>query len=116
MSKPFYVERANLLSLGLLIAGAALVAVAALAFSNVAFTEIGNWDWWVLIAGGLLLLVGALWYASYVLNVRKFRRLLQENSKANFVRKQDDVEYLAWRLPLRYEEELAAKKKQLGLR
>lgn len=116
MSKPFYVEQAGTLSLGLLVGGAVLAAVASLAFLNVAFTEIGNWDWWILIIGGLLILIGALWFASYVLNVRKFRRLMEEESKASFVRKQDDAEYLAWRLPLRYEDELAAKKKHFGLR
>jgi hypothetical protein len=41
---------------------------------------------------------------------------MEEKSKANFVRKIDDVEYLAWKLPLKFEERLSAKKKELGIK
>lgn len=116
MSKPVQVERAAPISIGMMVGGVAMIVIAILALYGIAFTELGNWDYWVLIIGGGLAVIGALWFISYVLNVRKFHKLMAEKSKAVFLKELDDIEYLAWRLPLRYEEELMAKKKHFGLK
>ena len=116
MSKPIQVERAAPLSIGMLVAGVAMVIVAIIAMYDIAFTEMGNWDWWVLLIGALIAVIGGLWFASYLMNVKKFRKLIAEQSKAAFIKELDDVEYLAWRLPLKFENELAAKKKHFGLK
>jgi uncharacterized integral membrane protein len=116
MSKPVQVERAAPLSISMLVAGIAMVIAAILAMYDVAFTEMGNWDWWVLIIGALAAVVGGIWLASYVMNVRKFRKLIAEPSKAAFIKELDDLEYLAWRLPMKFENELMAKKKHFGLK
>ncbi|NLK25435.1 MAG: hypothetical protein GX307_02535 [Euryarchaeota archaeon] len=116
MSKPFLVQRANILSIGMLSGGLAMIIIATLALKGIAFTEMGNWDYWVLIIGVFVALIGGLWFATYISNIRKFHKLLNEQSKANFMKKQDDIEYLAWQLPLKYENELAMKKKYFGLK
>ena len=116
MSKPVQVERAAPLSIGMLVAGTAMMIVAILAMYNIAFTEMGYWDWWVLIIGALIAVIGGIWFVSYVMNVRKFRKLIVEQSKAAFIKELDDLEYLAWRLPMKFETELMAKKKHFGLK
>lgn len=116
MSKPVQVERAAPLSIGMLVAGIAMVMAAILAMYDIALTEMGNWDWWVLFIGALVAVIGGVWLGSYVLNVRKFRKLIAEPSKAAFIRDLNDLEYLAWRLPMKFEDELMAKKKHFGLK
>jgi hypothetical protein len=66
--------------------------------------------------GAILLLIGLIWFWIVAANRRKFNKLMEEKSKAAFVKKLDDVEYLAWRLPMRYEERLKDKKKQFGIK
>ena len=44
---------------------------------------------------------------------RKFNKLMEEKSKAAFVKKLDDVEYLAWRLPMKYEDSSSSKEERV---
>lgn len=80
------------------------------------FQEIGGWGFWLVGIGAVMIVVGAIWYATYRINVRKFNKLMEEKSKAVFVKHLDDVEYLAWRLPMNCEDRLAAKKKDFGVK
>lgn len=116
MSKPFTVQHAGLLSLTILVVGAGMVAVGLLDLMGYRFKEVGSWGYWILGIGALLLLIGVIWLWIYAANKRKFNRLMEEQSKAAFVKKLDDVEYLAWRLPMKYEERLIDKKKQFGMK
>jgi len=116
MSKPFTVQHAPLLSLAILAAGAVMLIVGTLDLLGNYFLEIGAWGFWLAGIGGVMLLVGAIWFVSYRLNVRKFNKLMEEKSKALFVKRLDDVEYLAWRLPVSYEDRLATKKKEFGIK
>jgi hypothetical protein len=116
MSKPFTVEHAFVLSLVLLLAGVALLIVGVLDLIGNSFGEIGAWGYWLAGIGVVLVLVGAIWLATYRINVRKFNALMEEKSKAAFVKKLDDVEYLAWRLPTSFEERLGSKKKDFGVK
>ncbi len=116
MSKPFTVQHAETLSVATLLIGVVIFAVGLLDLLNMRFVEVGTWGYWLLGIGAVMLLIGLIWLASYRLNVRKFNKLMEEKSKANFTRNMDDVEYLAWRLPLKFEERLSAKKKELGIK
>jgi hypothetical protein len=116
MSKPFTVQHTGPISLGLLLAGVVMVLVGLFDLIGYGFKEAGNWGYWILGLGVLLMLIGGIWFVMFRINVRKFNRLLLEKSKAAFVKKQDDVEYLAWRLPSKYEDLLATKKKGFGLK
>jgi len=116
MSKPFTVQHAETLSVVILVIGVAIFVVGLLDLLNMRFVEVGTWGYWLLGIGAVLLLIGSIWLITYRLSVKKFNKMMEEKSKANFVRKMDDVEYLAWKLPLKFEERLSAKKKELGIK
>jgi hypothetical protein len=116
MSKPFTVQHTAPISLAILLAGAAMVLVGLLDLIGYGFKEVGSWGYWILGIGAILLLIGIIWFALYRINVRKFNKLMEEKSKAAFVKKLDDVEYLAWRLPMKFEERLMVKKKDFGMK
>ena len=46
---------------------------------------------------------------------RELASLIDTPSKAKFVRNLDDIEYLAWVLPQRFEDKVIAKKKEFKL-
>lgn len=116
MSKPLTVERAGMLSLAMVLAGIVLMGVSIADLYGDSFTELGAWGYWLLAGGAVILGIGVFWVISYHRHIRKFRKLMEEKSKAAFVKKLDDIEYLAWILPMKYENELGAKKKEFGLK
>jgi len=114
--KPFHVERAPLLSAGVLILGLALLEMGLMSLTTSILQEIGGWAYWLIAIGVILLIIGIAWLAKLMLRVRKYRALLAEERKAVLVSNLDEIEYMAWRLPSKYEGELAAKKKDMGLK
>lgn len=116
MSKPFTVQHTGPLSISILVVGFSLFVVGMLDLMGIRFGEVGAWGYWLCGIGVILMLIGAIWFASYRINVRKFEKLMDEKSKAVFVKKIEDVEYLAWKLPSNFEERLQAKKKDFGMK
>lgn len=116
MAKPFIVQHVALLSLLTLVIGLGLLGVGLLDVLGYRFTGFGGWGYWMVGIGAVVLLAGLVWFASYRLNVKKFNKLMEEKSKAAFVKKLDDVEFLAWKLPMKYEDELMQKKKGFGMK
>lgn len=116
MSKPYTVQHAPAISLALLAAGAVILVVGMLDLLGNYFLEVGPWGFWLVGIGAVMMLIGIFWFASHRINVRKFNKLMEEKSKAVFVKRLDDVEYLAWRLPASYEDRLAVKKKDFGVK
>lgn len=76
---------------------------------------IGTWAYWFVIVGPLGVVVAAWWLYDYVKKSRKLADLIKTPSRAKFVRNLDDIEYLAWSLPKRYEKEVLRKKRDFGL-
>ena len=76
---------------------------------------IGTWAYWFVIVGPLGVVVAAWWLYDYVKKSRKLADLIKTPSRAKFVRNLDDIEYLAWSLPRRYEKEVLRKKRDFGL-
>jgi hypothetical protein len=116
MSKPYTVQHAPALSLVILGAGAVMLIVGLLDLLGDYFIEVGAWGFWLVAIGAVMVLIGAIWFATFRINVRKFNKLMKEKSKAIFVKQLDDVEYLAWKLPATYEDRLGVKKKELGVK
>ncbi len=116
MPKPFMVERASETSMSILVVGLILTVFGALGPMDGLSLITQEVGYAVLILGSILLIVGLIWTWSFRGNVRKFHSLLSENRKANFIRNLDNVEYLAWKLPSKYEMELMERKKELGIR
>jgi len=75
----------------------------------------GDWVYWLVVAGPLGLVVGIWWIYDFLKKTRKLAALLKTPSKAKFVRNLDDIEYLAWSLPQRFEDQVLKKKKDFGL-
>ena len=115
MAKPFAVERARELSALMTLVGVVL-AVISLTDITTGTASLGGWSMWALVAGFIVFAFGLYWLAGYLRNVRDFKKLIEEQSKAAFIKELDDTEYLAWKLPLRFEEELQEKKRRLGVK
>ena len=75
----------------------------------------GTWAYWLVLAGPIGLVVCIWWVYDYSSKTRKLAKLIETPSKAKFVRNLDDIEYLAWSLPQRYEDRVLEKKKEFGL-
>ena len=115
MAKPLAVERAMELSASMTLIGVVLTVIS-LTDITTGTASLGGWSMWALVAGFIVFAFGLYWLAGFLRNVRDFKKLVEEQSKATFVKQLDDVEYLAWKLPTRYEEELQEKKKRLGVK
>ena len=115
MPKPVLIEHAGKLSLAAVVVSG-FVAVIGLADLTTQSLGLGGWAYWMVIGGVLAFLFGLYQFATHLRDLRDFNALMAEESKANFVRSLDDVEYLAWKLPSECEERLLEKKKQFGVK
>jgi hypothetical protein len=75
----------------------------------------GNWAYWLVVVGPIGLVVCILWFYDYVKKTKELAELIDTPSKAKFVRNLDDIEYLAWSLPQRFEDQVIAKKREFKL-
>jgi hypothetical protein len=75
----------------------------------------GSWAYWMVVVGPIGLIACAWWLYDYVKKTKDLAKLIDTPSKAKFVRNLDDIEYLAWSLPQRFENKVLAKKKEFGL-
>lgn len=75
----------------------------------------GTWIAWIVVAAPIGLIVCAWWYYDYVKKIRELAELIGTPSKAKFVRNLDEIEYLAWSLPQRYEDKVLTKKKEFKI-
>jgi H+/Cl- antiporter ClcA len=75
----------------------------------------GNWSYWFVVIGPLGLIICVWWLYDYVKKTRELAKLIDTPSRAKFVRNIDDIEFLAWSLPQRFEDKVLAKKKEFGL-
>lgn len=74
---------------------------------------LGSWAYWLVVAGPVVWVVCLWWLLDFIVKTRKLRGLVDTTSKAKFVRHLDEIEYLAWLLPERYEARVLAKKEEL---
>lgn len=76
---------------------------------------IGSWAYWLVVIGPLGLAISIWWLYDFVKKTKELDELIKTPSKAKFVRNLDDIEFLAWSLPQRYEDRVLEKKKEFGL-
>ena len=67
-------------------------------------TQLGDWNLWLLLIAPTALVIGAWWVYDYFKKVKKLEDYLKENSKSKFIRNIEDIQYLGWSLPQRYED------------
>lgn len=75
----------------------------------------GRWISWIVVAAPIGLIVCVWWYYDYLKKIRELAELIDTPSKAKFVRNLDEIEYLAWSLPQRYEDKVLTKKKDFKI-
>jgi hypothetical protein len=78
-------------------------------------TPFGSWAAYLVVAGPIGLVICLWWLYDYVKKKRELAGLIDTPSRAKFVRNLDDIEYLAWVMPQRYEDEVLEKKKEFKL-
>ncbi|MDH3364608.1 MAG: DUF3198 domain-containing protein [Thermoplasmata archaeon] len=76
----------------------------------------GEWAYWLLLIGPLVLLGSIWWLYDYIKKSRSLERLMATPSKAKFVRNLDEIEYLAWSLPQRFETRVIEKKRKFNIK
>lgn len=85
-------------------------------FLKGATDAIGDWIYWCILLGPVLLIAGG-WYFFDNINKRKeFKELIDTTSKAKFIRNQDHIEFLAWKLTPKHQSQLTEKKKELHIK
>jgi len=87
----------------------------AVEFLDVFMEPLGSWVTWLAVAGPIGLVVCLWWVYDYGKKARELTDLIDTPSKAKFVRNLDDIEYLAWCLPRRFEAKVLEKKKEFKL-
>ena len=77
---------------------------------------LGSWVYWLAILGPLGLAASLWWDLDYIFKARKLRGLIDTGSKAKFLKNIDDIDYLAWRLPMKYKKVVMEKKLELRIK
>ena len=70
MSKPFLTERAQILASLFLIIGVVLSALGIIGLTSQDIANAGDWDYWLVMLGAPLLLIGIIWLWIYLARVR----------------------------------------------
>jgi len=76
---------------------------------------LGTWVDWIAVVAPIGLIICAWWLYDFVKKTRELAELIDTPSKAKFVRNLDDIEYLGWSLPRRYEKKVLDKKREFKI-
>ncbi|MHB1709235.1 MAG: DUF3198 domain-containing protein [Thermoplasmataceae archaeon] len=76
--------------------------------SALSFSSLGNWDYWIFVAGVIFTLLFFYFLYRITIDMRKFEELVSKQSKYNFVKSMKDLQKIAKRLGPKYERQLAA--------
>ncbi len=76
--------------------------------SALSFSSLGNWDYWIFVAGVIFTLLFFYFLYKITMDMRKFEELVSKQSKYNFVKSIKDLQKIAKRLGPKYERQLAA--------
>ena len=79
-----------------------------LSSSALSFSSLGNWDYWIFVAGVIFTLLFFYFLYKITIDMRKFEELVSKQSKYNFVKSMKDLQKIARRLGPKYERQLAA--------
>ncbi|MEM0158041.1 MAG: DUF3198 domain-containing protein [Thermoplasmataceae archaeon] len=77
--------------------------------SGLTFKVAGDWEYWIFALGIVLVMLFAYMYTKITRDYRKFRTILDGNSKQTFVKNLKNLQKIARNLGPRYEEELRRK-------
>ena len=77
---------------------------------------LGSWTYWLTLLSGTLAVAGGYYFFDYIRKLKEFNRLMAMPGKSKFIKNQDRVEELAWRLSQKHEEMVIKKKKELRIK
>ncbi|WP_455392750.1 DUF3198 domain-containing protein [[Eubacterium] cellulosolvens] len=80
------------------------------------FNGVGNWNYWLFIVAITLTIACGWIFGDLSLKLSKFNKLIKTTSKATFVRNQDEIETLAWKLGPRYMDIVDERKQKFRIR
>ena len=75
----------------------------------------GQWAAYLVVIGPVGLVVCLWWLYDFLKKRKELAELIDTSSRAKFVRNLDDIEYLAWVLPQRFEDKVLEKKREFKL-
>ena len=78
-------------------------------------TALDGWVSWLSLIGVVGFVVVLWWALDYVSKVRKFKELIDTESKAKFLKNMDEIEFVAWHLPKKYRAIVSQKKVELKI-
>jgi hypothetical protein len=78
--------------------------------------NVGDWNWWIFIVS--IVFVGIFTYLMWTTYKKRkeFDELIQTDSKASFVKKLDDLEFLAFQLGPSYQDKVQNKKQSFKIK
>ena len=80
------------------------------------YNSIGNWNLWLFIIAITFTLICGWIFIDLILKRSKFNKLIQTTSKATFVRNQEEIEELAWKLGPKYMDLVDERKQKFRIR
>ncbi len=111
MSKSFRVEYADILWPIVTVLGVGTVIVSAYELMTLEGSLMGGWSFYTLLIGIFFGIWGIWELVVHVKRVRKMRVFLSTEGKAHLIRNIEEMEYLAWCLPSKWEVALKEKKR-----
>jgi hypothetical protein len=80
------------------------------------YTSIGDWNFWLFIVTITVVIACGWIFGDLMLKLSKFKRLINTTSKATFVRNQEEIEELAWKIGPKYMEIVNERKQKFRIR
>jgi len=80
------------------------------------FKGLGNYIYWLFI-GMIVLTIASGWiFGDLIISLNKFKKLIDTTSKATFVRNQNEIEELGWKLGPKYHVIVNERKRKFRIR
>jgi hypothetical protein len=84
--------------------------------TSTAHELLGDWSYWLIVIGFILLIGGSYYMFVFLRQLKEYKSLINEPSKAKFIKNLDRLEELAWRLHPRYERIVIDRKKKFKIK
>jgi hypothetical protein len=79
-------------------------------------SDVGGWIIWLDVIAPIMVLVAGYYVIATTRMSREFGRLIDTRSKATFIKSQDRIEYLAFKLTEAHQKQVEEKKEELKIR
>ena len=77
---------------------------------------VGDWAYWIIIIGLILVLFGGYNIVKFLGQLKEFKTLMDTTGRVKFIKNQDRIEELAWRLHPKYEKQVIDRKAKFNIK